>query len=112
RTVKYRKLAPKSIWGKVGLGRFLRPYQSKGTKNTPKANSRKRRRSPNTVKKNVAISLPVSVVTSRQQSNNDINFDLFDGIENDLAMVKKCENPILVEPASLNKPSGRKRLSP
>ncbi|MCE7735370.1 MAG: transposase, partial [Candidatus Heimdallarchaeota archaeon] len=30
RTVKYRKLTPKSTWSKVGLGRFLRPYQAKG----------------------------------------------------------------------------------
>lgn len=112
RTVKYRKLAPKSIWGKVGLGRFLRPYQSKGTKTTPKAHSRMRRRSPNTVKKNLAISVPVSVVTNHQKSSNDINFDMFDGIENDLAMVKKCEKPILVENAISKKPSGRKRLSP
>ena len=32
--------------------------------------------------------------------------------ENDLAMVKKYENPILVELAYLNKPSGRKQYSP
>ena len=112
RTVKYRKLAPKSIWGKVGLGRFLRPYQAKGTKTTPKAHSRKRRRSPNTAKKNLAISVPVSVVTSYHKSSNDINFDIIDGIENDLTMVKKYGKTILVEPASFNTPRGRKRLSP
>ncbi|MCE7737421.1 MAG: hypothetical protein GPJ54_21200, partial [Candidatus Heimdallarchaeota archaeon] len=76
------------------------------------AHSRKRRRSPNTAKKKVAISVPVSVVTSHQQSSNDINFDKYDGIKNDLAMVKKCEKPILVENAISNTPSGRKRLSP
>ncbi|OLS27708.1 MAG: hypothetical protein HeimC2_10680 [Candidatus Heimdallarchaeota archaeon LC_2] len=112
RTVKYRKLAPKSNWSKVGLGRFLRPYQAKGTKTTPKAHSRMRMRSPNTVKKNLAISVPVSVVTSHHKSSNDINFDMIDGIENDLTMVKKYEKAILVEPASLNTPSGRKRPSP
>ena len=111
RTVKYRKLAPKSTWRKVGLGRFLRPYQEKGTKTTPKAHSRMRRRSPNTVKKNLAISVPVSVVTSHHKSSNDINFDIIDDIENDLAMVKKYEKAILVKPASLNTPSGRKRPS-
>jgi len=111
RTVKYRKLAPKSTWSKVGLGRFLRPYQEKGTKTTPKAHSRMRKRSPNTVKKNLAISVPVSVVTSHHKSSNDIKFDMYDDIENDLAMVKKYEKAILVEPASLNTPSGRKRPS-
>ncbi|MHA2250986.1 MAG: zinc ribbon domain-containing protein [Candidatus Kariarchaeaceae archaeon] len=105
RTVKYRKLTPKSTWSKVGLGRFLRPYQSSDTKTTPKARSRKRKRSSNTVKKKVAISVPVSVATNYQTS-------IIDSFENDLAMVKKYEKPILVEYANSNKLSGRKRYSP
>ena len=104
RTVKYRKLTPKSTWSKVGLGRFLRPYQSSDARNTPKARSRKRKRSSNTVKKKVAISVPVSVATNYQTS-------IIDSFENDLAMVKKYEKPILVEYANSNKPSGRKRYS-
>ncbi len=103
RTVKYRKLTPESTWGKVGLGRFLRPYQAKGSKNTPKAHSRKRRRSSNTIKKNLANPVPVSVVTKQSIS--------IDSFENDLAMVKKYGKTILVGPASSNQPSGRKRHS-
>jgi IS605 OrfB family transposase len=99
RTVKYRKLTPKSTWSKVGLGRYL-PSAKKKHKVTPKARSPAgRKRSSNTVKKKVAISVPVSVVTNNQ-------------FRNDLAMVKKYENPILVETANSNKPSGRKQYSP
>ncbi len=44
------------------LGRFLKPDMV--IKNTPKAGSRKRKGSPHTVNKKVAISVPVSVVTN------------------------------------------------
>ena len=84
RTVKYRKLTPRSTWSISGLGRFLR--------NTPKAP----RRNPST-RRNKVNSVSVHVAPSKD--------------ENDCAMYKKYEKPSLDGDINPIRPSGRKRYS-